>query len=205
VRGCVRVQARALLLPCAHKFDILARAQADESFQTTFLPFLAGCLARVGVKPLHPQQPFPVEDPSPENQPLFTKSSLLIQESRKLLEEYSDLAGLRVDTSSRDKLLDTLAREGSDIDAAIKAGRRVARAEIRSLLGLADSELVENSQQGSRVLKAGALETQEKARAKGEMVIADGERMERWGVVAAETVKVFGKLSRVAGADQMAE
>jgi hypothetical protein len=37
------------------------------------------------------------------------------------------------------------------------------------------------------------------------MVMADGERMERWGVVAAETVRAFGKLSKVAGADQMAE
>jgi hypothetical protein len=199
------VQARALLPWCPHEIDIQARAQAEESFETTFLSFLAGCLARVGVKPIHPQQPFPVEDPSPENQPLFTKSSLLIRESGNLLREYSDLAGLRVDTSSRDKLLDTLAREGSEIDAAIKAGRRVARAEIRALLGFVDNELVqENSQQGGRVLRAGAMETQEKARVKGEMVV-EGERMERWGVVAAETVRAFGKLSKVAGAGQTAD
>lgn len=186
-----------------HGVDLLDREQAEESFQKTFLPFLAGCLARVGVKPVHPQLPFPIENLFPENQPLFTKSSTLIQGSRNLLKEYSDLASLHVDTSSRDKLLDTLAREGTDVDAAIKAGRRVARAEIRALLGFAENELIENSQQGSNVLKAGALWTQVKARAKGEMV--EGGKMEKWGVVAAETVKVFGKMSKVAGADQMVE
>jgi hypothetical protein len=205
LRACTSNKQSSITL-CAHGVDILASAQADESFQTTFLPFLAGCLARVGVKPIHPQRPFVVADPAPEDQPLFTKSSFLLHESWKLLEEYSDLAGLQVDTSARDKLLDTLAREGREIDAAIKAGRRVARAEIRVLLGLADTgEPDGNRQQGSRVLKAGAVETQENARARGEMVMADGERMERWGVVAAETVRAFGKLSKVAGADQMAE
>lgn len=178
--------------------------QAEESFQAAFLPFLAGCLTRVGVRPIEPQRPFPIDDPSPEGQPLFVKSSALIQDSRNLLGEYSDLAALRVDTSSRDRLLDTLAREEVAIDGAIRAGRQVAQAEIAALLGLAHDEPVENGQRGSAVLRLGAQEAQARtAREKGESVNAG--KTERWAVVAAETVKAFGKISKVAGLDRMVD
>lgn len=102
---------------------------------------------------------------------------------------------MRVDTSSRDKLLKTLAKEEDAIDEAIKAGRRVAQAEIRALLGFADTEAIENSEQGGKVLKIGAQDIQLKAREKGENV--DEKKAERWAVVAAETVKAFGKMSKV--------
>ena len=157
----------------------------------------------MGVRPPNPQRPIPIADPGPEEQPLFTKCSTLIQESKDLLKQYSDLNNVKVDTSSRDKLLSTLAREQDAIDEAIKAGRRVAQAEIRVLLGFTDNALIENSHQGSNVLKAGAQEAQAKARARGEIV--DGSKTEKWGVVAAETVKTFARMSKVAGADQMLE
>ncbi len=182
-----------------HFTNLLNRERTEQSFQRAFLPFLAGCLARVGVKPRNPQLPFPVDNPSPEDQPLFIKSSTLIQNSQNLLKEYADLASLRVDTSPRDKLLSTLDREGSQIDAAIKAGRRVAQAEIRALLGIAHDETVENGEQGSKVLRAGVEGAQAKARVEGEGV--EEGKMERWGVVAAESVKAFGKISKVAGAE----
>jgi hypothetical protein len=186
-----------------HATDFPAREQAEASFQKTFLPFLAGCLARVGAKPVNPHRPFPIDNPSPVDQPLFTKSSTLIQESRNLLKEYSDLANLRVDTSSRDKLLSTLSKEEDDIREAIKAGRRVAKAEINALLGVVDDDNVEDWQQGSNVLKAGAPEAVKKAEAEGNLL--DGGKMERWGVVATETMKVFGKMSRVAGENRRVE
>ncbi|ERF70284.1 hypothetical protein EPUS_06325 [Endocarpon pusillum Z07020] len=179
--------------------NLLDREQAEQSFQKTFLPFLAGCLARVGVKPHDPQLPFPIDDLSVEDQPLFAKSATLIHNSQNLLKEYSELAGLRVDTSSRDKLLSTLDREERQIDAAIKAGRRVAQGEIRALLGIAHDETTENSEQGCRVLKAGVEGAQAKARVAGGVV--DDRKMERWGVVAAESVRAFGKMSKVAGAE----
>ena len=174
----------------SHFINFLDREQADQSFQKTFLPFLAGCLARVGVKPHDPQLPFPIDDLSVDDQPLFTKSSTLIQNSQNLLKEYSDLASLQVDTSSRDKLLSTLDREEKQIDAAIKAGRRVAQGEIRALLGIAHDETIENSEQGSKVLKVGSEGAQARARVDGGVV--DDRKMERWGVVAAEAVKAFG-------------
>jgi hypothetical protein len=180
-----------------------AREQAEASFHKTFLPFLAGCLARVGAKPVSPQRPFPIDNPAPDDQPLFAKSSTLIQESKNLLREYSDLAKLKVDTSSRDKLLNTLSKEEKDISEAIDAGRRVAKAEINALLGVVDNEDVEKWQQGSNVLKAGAPEALKKAEAEGNLL--NGGKMERWGVVATETIKVFGKMSSVAGEDRMVE
>lgn len=184
----------------SHSVNLLDREGAEQCFQKTFLPFLAGCLARVGVKPNDPQLPFPIDDLSGEDQPLFTKSSTLIHNSQNLLKEYSDLAGLDVDTSSRDKLLSTLDKEEKQIDAAIKAGRRVAQGEIRALLGIAhDDETTENSEQGSKVLRAGVEGAQAKARADGGGV--DDRKMERWGVVAAESVKALGKMSKVAGAE----
>jgi len=184
-----------------HVIDFPSREQADACFQTAFVPFLAGCLARVGAKPLKPQQPFPLKDPSPNNQPLFTKSSTLIQESKNLLEEYSGLATLKVDTSSRHNLLSTLAKEEAAIGQAVKAGRRVAQAEIRALLGLTSIEAVESGEQGSKVLRAGAQGAQAKAeeRAKESAEVVDDRKLERWSVVAAETAKAFGKMTKVAG------
>jgi hypothetical protein len=66
-----------------------------------------------------------------------------------------------------------------------------------------DTEDVENWQQGSNVLKAGAPEALKKAEAEGNLL--DGRKMERWDVVATETIKVFGKMSRVAGEERMVE
>jgi hypothetical protein len=154
-------------------------------------------MARVGVKPFHPQRPFPIEDPSPDNQPLFTKCAALVQESRNLLTDYSSLATLKVDTSARNKLISTLAKEEDDIEAAINAGRRVARADVLALLGVADNEPIEHIQRGSTVLKIGAQDLQDKARARGEVV--DEAKMEDWGAVAAQSVKAVGKFSKVAG------
>lgn len=180
-----------------------SREQAEKSFQDTFHPFLAGCLARVGVRPIEPQRPFPIDDPCPENQPLFTKSSTLIQESRTLLQEYSDLAALRVDTSSRHKLLNTLAKEEAAIEEAIRAGRCVAQAEIAGLLGSVHDAPIQNSDSGSAVLKLGQQEMQARARERGEFVA--GRKTEKWAVVAAETVKAFGRISRVAEVDDMVD
>lgn len=131
------------------------------------------------------------------------KSSTLITESNNLLKEYSDLANLKVDTSARDKLLTTLAKEEVAIEKAIKAGRRVAQAEINALLGLADEESMEDSKQGSDVLKLGAQEAQAKARTRGET--AESRKTESWAVVAAESVKAFGKMTKVVGGDEMEE
>ncbi len=93
----------------------------------------------------------------------------------------------------------TLDREGSQIDAAIQAGRRVAQAEIRALLGMAHEETVENGELGSKVLRAGKEGAEAKVRGEGNGV--EGRTVERWGVVAAESVKAFGKISKVAGAE----
>lgn len=182
----------------------LHRERATQSFQTAFLPFLAGCLARVGVRPNNPQLvPFPIDDPSAVDQPLFTKSSTLIQNSRDLLSEYADLAALRVDTSSRDRLLSTLDREAAQIDAAIRAGSRVAQAEIRALLGVAHDEAIENADQGAKVLQVGVEGAQARAGVDGDGGDGGAEerKMERWGVVAAESVKAFAKMGKFAGAE----
>jgi hypothetical protein len=175
--------------------------QAESTFQSAFLPFLAGCLARVGVRPPNPRLPFPISDPAPDDQPLFAKSAALISESKTLLKEYTELAELRVDTSARDKLLATLEREEKELSEAVEAGRRVAHTDVSALLGsrFDDSESgeIENPLVGRNVLGAGAQEAQAKARTRGEFTDR-AMQTEKWGAVAKETVKAFGKMSRVA-------
>lgn len=130
---------------------------------------------------------------------------MLLHQSTDLLREYADLATLKIDTTARDRLLSTLGREEIDIGNAIKAGRRVARAEIDALLGFVGDGSAEDGggQQGSSVLRLGAQEAQAKARAKGEGM--DAKEVESWGVVAEETVKAFGKMSRVLASGEMVE
>ncbi len=96
----------------------------------------------------------------------------------------------------------TLDREGAQIDAAIQAGRRVAHAEIRALLGIvAHDETVENGEQGRKVLRAGVEGALARARGDGDGGGVEEGIVERWGVVAAESVRAFAKISKVAGAE----
>jgi hypothetical protein len=127
---------------------------------------------------------------------------------------------VRVDSSSsrRERLLATLAREEDILSDAIRAGKREARAEIAALLGYKVDQSVavagaDGRRRGSDVLRVGAQEVEAKARLRGEITgiqVVDGgggkNREEKWGVVAAEAVRAFAKMSKVvadadAGAD----
>jgi hypothetical protein len=193
------------------------RAQAEISFQTSILPFLADSLTSTGVQP--DQQKLPLAAAiTVDDEPLFTRSSSLLHDSRALLATYTSLANHRVDTSSRDRLLDTLAREQSELGRAIGAGKRVVQDQIGEMLGVSVSVSVCGSRGGGNgqdradrrlgldVLRVGAGQAREKMRGRERR---DGVRRrdggggrdpvdESWTVVAAEAVKAFDKMNKVA-------
>ena len=218
--------------PILHQLTLF-RKQEEISFLQAFRPFLAGCLAPVGVRPCDHSTPFPLKFLLPPAEfrsgtfsikdddslywrhPLHAKTATLLTESRALLSSYSALLAEQQksrnqdsNTSTRERLIQRLEGEEKTILNAITAGKRVARATIDAKLKDTRTRSavdVENgaNSQGSKILMVGAAELNEKKKP-GDRDNRNGVP-EQWRTVANESIVAIERLSNVADPPGYAE
>jgi hypothetical protein len=127
----------------------------------------------------------------PHGQPLYKKCCNLVEESRKLLAEYHQLAQPRSETSRAEDLSKKFATDKDQAARAIAAGRRVAGADIDDMLadqshGVRGRKAIaaDDKTLGREILQVGCNQ-------RPELAELDGER---WGEVAYRAQRAVQKL-----------